>query len=351
MVDSQDGESEYGPEMEPLTPEEKEQFLSRVRAEGRSLTSAEQYALFGPPQVAAAPIAPPEAVAEMEAAPLSPEQFIQLEDDFFADVHSPSAATIEDFPPVSLIQGIIFDFDDTLAHLERPHAEVMEEGARNAEAYMRSTQMELPDDFWKNIIEARRFSQEKSVEEKEEHIAEDALSFLLQFYGYPASKMDPKVLRRAVDIFYASEMMAWKPNQDAIEVLKTLHGQGFKLAIVANYNDDRTFQRIVDYCGFRPYLDACITSASVEYRKPDMRIFEFLLERWDALPHEVVIVGDSLVDDIQGAAELGAFSIQTLEAITPQVAFDNEQMAEQIQPDSTAPNLSLIPKIISSWIH
>jgi hypothetical protein len=35
--------------MEPLTPEEKERFLARVRAEGRSLTSEEQYALFGPP--------------------------------------------------------------------------------------------------------------------------------------------------------------------------------------------------------------------------------------------------------------------------------------------------------------
>jgi hypothetical protein len=37
------------PTMESLTAEEKEAFLARARAQGRSLTSAEQYAIFGPP--------------------------------------------------------------------------------------------------------------------------------------------------------------------------------------------------------------------------------------------------------------------------------------------------------------
>ena len=54
--------------------------------------------------------------------------------------------------------------------------------------------MELPDDFWRNIIEARIFAYTKSEEEQEEHIADDAMSFLLQFFGYPASQMDFDVL-------------------------------------------------------------------------------------------------------------------------------------------------------------
>ena len=39
--------------------------------------------------------------------------------------------------------------------------------------------MDLPPDFTPNIVEARRFAEEKSVEEKEEHLADDTLSFLL----------------------------------------------------------------------------------------------------------------------------------------------------------------------------
>ena len=89
---------------------------------------------------------------------------------------------------------------------------MLEEGAKAAEAYMRAADMDdLPADFWTQIIEARRFGQEKSEEEQEEHIADDAMSFLLQFYGYPASRLDPAVLRRTVDIFYAPEMTAWQP--------------------------------------------------------------------------------------------------------------------------------------------
>ena len=107
--------------------------------------------------------------------------------------------------------------------------------------------MELPADFWQPMIEARRFAQEKSEEEHEEHIADDALSFLLQFFGYPASKMEPEVLKRAVDIFYAPEMTAWQLNPGALDLLKLLHRENYKLAVIANYNCDRVFQRTIDY--------------------------------------------------------------------------------------------------------
>ena len=40
---------ELRPGQEPLTAEEKERFLERARARGRSLTSDEMYAIFGPP--------------------------------------------------------------------------------------------------------------------------------------------------------------------------------------------------------------------------------------------------------------------------------------------------------------
>lgn len=346
MYDSQDGELHVHPEMEPLTPEEIEQFLSHVRAQGRSLTSEEQYALFGPPTDRTESVAPPEIVTEMDAADLDPDQLHLLTENFFPELGG-SFSEVQ-FP---LIQGVIFDFDHTLASLSSPTAATWEEGARNAEAYMRSTGMTLPEDFWQNIIEARRFAEEKSAEEQEEHVADDAMSFLLQFYGYPASKMNPDVLRRTVDIFYAPEMMAWAPRPDAVTAVKQLHEMGYKLAIVANHNCDRVFQRIIDYSGFRPFIDICISSASVEYRKPDEQIFQLVLDRWDALPHEVVIVGDSLAEDIQGAVNLGAFSVQTLFPTTSQVTFDNEQLSKQIASDTAIESFSQLSEIVRRWAH
>lgn len=199
---------ELRPGQEPLTAEEKETFLRQARAEGRSLTSEEQYAIFGPaPEKVEAFRQQAEVVEEMESAYLDAQRIAQLEANFFPELGRDTIpANLAD---LRLVRGVIFDFEETLAILPQPLEELMSAGAHDAEAYMRSTGMTLPDEFWDKIVEARRFAQEKSEEEREEHLADDAMSFLLKFFGYPASKMDPAVLRRTVDIFYAREMVAW----------------------------------------------------------------------------------------------------------------------------------------------
>jgi FMN phosphatase YigB (HAD superfamily) len=332
------------PGMEPLTAEEKEAFLARARAKGRSLTSEEQYAIFGPPPEPAPEPEPALEVAEMQPAHLDRATLSKLQQNFF-----PELGDVGPLPEFSLLRGVIFDFDNTLAELARPLDELMEAGARAAADYMRSTGMELPDDFWHNIVEARRFSQEKSDEEQEEHIADDAMSFLLQFFGYPASQMDPQVLQRAVDIFYAPEMTAWQLRPGVKELLQLLHAQGYKLATITNYNADRVFQRTIDYLCIRPYLDICLSSASVEYRKPDTKIFDIALQRWDALAYEVVVVGDSLAEDIVGGIELGALTVLVEQSTTPQVIFSNEQLASQVRPDASISDLAALPQLLYQW--
>lgn len=343
-LDLPDEDELLRPGMEPLTADEKEAFLARARARGRSLTSAEQYAIFGPPPE---PVAAPKAtlqVAAMQPVFLERQELAQLQDNFF-----PELGDNAPLPEFSLLRGVIFDFDYTLAELTRPLEELLETGAHAAADYMRSTGMELPEDFWNNIIEARRFSEEKSAEEREEHTADDAMSFLLQFFGYPASQMDPQVLQRAVDIFYAPEMSAWKLRPGAKAMLKTLQAEGYKLAVMTNFNADRVFQRIIDYVGIRPYLDICISSASVEYRKPDTKIFNIALERWDALAYEVVVVGDSLADDVAGGIELGALTVLIDQPTTPQVTFSNEQLANQVRPDARISALDELPALLRQW--
>ena len=334
------------PAPEPLTPEEKDALLLSVRAEGRTMTLEEINAIFEPsidtPGVLEETDEP---IAEMESVHLAPEQMASLEQDFFSDVR-----LHVELPAQPLIAGVIFDFDYTLAAPVRPIEEIVEEGARNAEAYMRSTGMEFAKDFYTNIIEARRFALKKSEDEQEEHIADDAMSFLLQFFGYPASKMDPDVLKRAVDVFYAPEMTAWQLRPGVREMLAQLSASGLKLALLANYPCDRVFQRIIDYLDIRQYFDVCICSASVEYRKPDEAFFNIVLERWDALPYEIVVVGDSLTHDIQGGLNLGALTVQLNQATSAQDAHDNKRAARKIAADEVIVDLSELPALIEKWI-
>ena len=87
----------------------------------------------------------------------------------------------------------------------------------------------------------------------------------------------------------------------------------------------------------------------MEFRKPDPRIYDLALTRWDALPYEIVVVGDSLRHDIAGGLEAGALTVLVEGATTPQVAFDNTQVAAAIAPDARLDDLSRLPALIAAW--
>ncbi len=317
-----------GSGMEALTLDELDDFMKRAKARAAAFTPTQRAAV----EERIDPV-------EAEAAPLDSDQLAGLIADFYPELPH------RKLRPRRLVQGVIIDFDNTLARLKRPIEKLMEEGARQAEAYMRSTGMDLPDDFWKNIVEARIFAQTKSDDEQEEHVADDALNFLLQFYGYPASRMDGNVLRRAVDIFYAPEMTGWEAMPGGLELLGWLKQEGYRVALIANYSCDRVFQRVVDYTGLRPFLDVCLSSASVEWRKPGQEIYEPVLKRWDAEAYEVVCVGDSLKHDIAGGLELGALTVHC--QMIPLA--EDQRILDRVRADAVIGNLSQLPALIQAW--
>jgi putative hydrolase of the HAD superfamily len=323
--------------MEALTPAELEEFKRRVKERASSFTPEERTGLLR--EARSGQESTPEDETEADSPPIDPERLAILRQNFFPELP-------DGYRPQRLVQGILFDLDNTLARLTQPLEALMESGAKNAEAYMRATGMEdLPENLWQDIIEARIFAQTKSDDEMEEHTAEDTLSFLLQFVGYPISRMDPDVLHRAVDLFYAPEMTAWEPLPAALETLEILRSQGYRLALIGHYAWDRAFQRIVDYTGLRPYFDICLSSASVEWRKPHSALYEILLKRWDVEPYELVCVGDSLKHDISGGLELGA---QTVHCRMIPLAED-QRIVEAVIPDRVIDHLSQLPALIHEW--
>ncbi len=321
--------------MEALTLEELDNFMKRAKERAANFPPASRVArtelthgeLLG------------DAAADTMAAQVAPERVAHLRHNFYPELPN------QELRRRRMVQGVVFDFDNTLARLKQPLEVLMESGARQAESYMRSTGMDFPDDFWKNIVEARIFAQTKSDDENEEHVADDALSFLLQFFGYPATRMDTDILHRAVDIFYAPEMTAWEPLPGALDLLGWLKSQGYLVAIIANHSCDRVFQRMVDYTGIRPFLDVCLSSAAVEWRKPSQEIYEAALKSWDTEPYELVCVGDSLKHDIAGGLEMGALTVHC--RMIPLA--EDQRIVDIVAADATIDSLTQLPALIQSW--
>ncbi len=272
-------------------------------------------------------------------------------------LHRPRISSLRDLRGVAtsrhpaLLGGLIFDFDHTLAQPRTPLAAQWQKGARLAQSYLEAQGLKLFPEFWEQVLEARRFAQQKSEEEEEEHIANDTMSFLLQFCGYPASKMDEQVLNTSVDLFYAPEMTGWELLPGVTDTLAALQAMGLQLAVIANYPCARVFQRTIDYLQLRRYFSAVICSASLEWRKPRPEIFQPVLRQWQLYPYEVAVVGDNLQEDINGGLHLGAMTVHArVTAADAQTTYRNARAEARITPDGTFTAWPELIDLIRPWM-
>src|SRR3954454_8211573 len=121
-----------------------------------------------------------------------------------------------------------------------------------------------------------------------------------------------------VDRFVDAEHEAWGPAHallgTAHALLEALRERGLKTAVVANAwpEPGRVLRRDLAELGISDRLDAAVFSTDVGVRKPDPRIFLHAVETLGVDPLDALFVGDRLVEDVQGAAEVGMTTVQSL---------------------------------------
>ena len=116
------------------------------------------------------------------------------------------------------------------------------------------------------------------------------------FEKHQAEVMAPQIRPYVVDI--ANHRL----HDDAIYVLKELKARGYKNYILSN-----NFPELPDMAekmGLNEYFDECVVSARVGYDKPRKEIFDYA-RKLAGNPAKCIMVGDSPVDDIQGAKQSG----------------------------------------------
>jgi putative hydrolase of the HAD superfamily len=92
---------------------------------------------------------------------------------------------------------------------------------------------------------------------------------------------------------------------DAAPALEDARARGLRLVVVSNW--DASLPDVLARVGLAPLLDGVFSSAQVGARKPDPAIFRAALAGED--PARALHVGDSLVEDIEGAQRAGVRSV------------------------------------------
>lgn len=109
------------------------------------------------------------------------------------------------------------------------------------------------------------------------------------------------VAMQAFDVFFEGRnRVVFFPG--ALEMLGTLREQ-FPIYALTNGNAN------IDKAGLGEFLSGAYSSADVGTKKPHPEMFYAPLNELDLQPSQAIHIGDHLVDDIEGAANVGMHSI------------------------------------------
>lgn len=95
----------------------------------------------------------------------------------------------------------------------------------------------------------------------------------------------------------------WRLLPEVVPTLATLEKRGYRLFVLSN-NDSR-LHGILDGLGLGPYVEAVFVSAELGFEKPSLKIFQLAQIQMGVPPRAILHVGDSPVEDVQGALQAG----------------------------------------------
>jgi putative hydrolase of the HAD superfamily len=120
------------------------------------------------------------------------------------------------------------------------------------------------------------------------------------------------------EAFIDAEHEVWRPAHSVLAsaqaLLEALRARGIKTGLVANSWPDpgRVLRSDAEAFGLAELLDVLVYSEELGRRKPDPEIFLHACRRLEVETAATMYVGDNLVTDVQGAADVGMTTVQAL---------------------------------------
>jgi len=239
------------------------------------------------------------------------------------------------------IEAVIFDFIGTLATVE---GYAYENSLKKMYESLRDVGFNMK---YENFTQAYEKAHQKYRAIRYQELVEVTnvvwLSEALNSLGF-ATNPDEENVKEAINIFFKDYVQSLRRRNCAVRTLKTLSKGRYALGLISNF----TYAPVI-YAGLRKlnlshFFNAILVSEDVGWRKPHPKIFKEALKRLDKKANQTVFVGDSPVEDVQGAKEVGMITI-----FVPSQFFTVEDVQKTPQqPDIILNELCKLPEILSS---
>ena len=246
-----------------------------------------------------------------------------------------------------MIRGVIFDLGSTLMYFDGNWEDVIARGSAALAHNLREKGIRVNDRFGAEFIETRRVGRERSARTDVEYTATQALRETLAHQGYP--NVSDEIIAQALEVFFAPEEAHCALYTDARATLEQLRVRGLRVGLISNATDDGFVQRNVQRLGLSELLTPTISSAAVPWRKPDPRIFKYVLTEWNLDAEQVVMVGDWPETDVLGAHRAGMRAI-LLDRNLPQPPHLDKEIpdAHLLEADATVCDLAAVLSAIEN---
>lgn len=117
------------------------------------------------------------------------------------------------------------------------------------------------------------------------------------------SKTSRRILKAADNLLYKPESDVFSLFPDTLPCLNGLKERGVRCAVLSNW--DFSLHRLLRIHGIRDFFEFVLCSDEEGFQKPETAFFNLLVSQSGVAASEILHVGDSPVDDVQGARSAG----------------------------------------------
>lgn len=236
-------------------------------------------------------------------------------------------------------RAVIFDYIGTLVNCRNYTMDASREKLHNA---LVNEGFDVAKD---KFLEAYNLAHEKYRKIRYEQLKEvtnavwvaEALSNL----DFKVTADDPRI-KAALNVFFKDFIDTLELNEGAKKLIKQAQLQ-CKVALISNFTYAPVIYKSLRKVGISEFFNVVVVSEEVGWRKPSRLIFQEALNRLQVGAHEAVYIGDSPIEDIKGAKQVG------LKAIFVPSQFNTlkDLQESKQEPTHIAKNLEVISEMLS----
>ena len=120
-------------------------------------------------------------------------------------------------------------------------------------------------------------------------------------------KLD-KTPKEIYDIYLKSFEDNWSLFDDVCDVIEKLHSMGYKLGVISNGDLSQQTDKL-KRTGIYKFFEIVTTSSEYDYSKPNPKLYEAIIERFNINKDEMIMIGDQVEKDVIPCLSIGIDAI------------------------------------------